>query len=89
MGFEKKKQDFTIRWSNLKHAILYSGGSKQCNLCLKEKFSILNEKDNLPNKKSEIVLACPHKAKFCINNLKQKQNLPIVSHPHAHISTNG
>jgi hypothetical protein len=30
--------DYTIKWSILKHAISYTGGSKRYNLCLEEKF---------------------------------------------------
>ena len=70
---KNNNHNFTIKWSVLKHAFSYTGGSKRCNLCLEEKFSILNEKrkKDLLNKKSEIVSACPHKNKFRVSNLKR------------------
>ncbi len=54
------KQDFDITWSVLKQTISYTGGSKRCNLCLEEKLCILKDKNkqNLLNKKSEIVSTC-------------------------------
>ena len=33
---KENNQDYTIKWSILKHAISYTGGSKRCNLCLEE-----------------------------------------------------
>ena len=46
---KENNQDYTIKWSILKHAISYTGGSKRCNLCLEEKFCILKDinKDNI------------------------------------------
>ncbi len=57
------KQDFDITWSVLKQSISYTGGSKRCNLCLEEKLCILKDKNkqNLLNKKSEIVSTCNHR----------------------------
>ena len=59
------KQDFDITWSVLKQSISYTGGSKRCNLCLEEKLCILKDKNkqNLLNKKSEIVSTCNHRKK--------------------------
>ncbi len=52
-----------ITWSVLKQSISYTGGSKRCNLCLEEKLCILKDKNkqNLLNKKSEIVSTCNHR----------------------------
>ena len=44
-------------------------------------FSKLIDKNNLQNKRLEIISVCPHKVKFRVNNLKQKQNPAIVSRP--------
>jgi hypothetical protein len=62
---KENNQDYTIKWSILKHAISYTGGSKRSNLCLEEKFCILKDinKDNLLNKRSEIFGKC-HKNRF-------------------------
>jgi hypothetical protein len=51
---KENNQDYTIKWSILKHVISYTGGSKRCNLCLEETFCILKDinKDNLLNKRT-------------------------------------
>ncbi len=74
------KQDFDITWSVLKQSISYTGGSKRCNLCLEEKLRILKDKNkqNLLNKKSEIVSTCNHRKKHLINNLRNVRNACIV-----------
>ncbi len=74
------KQDFDITWSVLKQSISYTGGSKRCNLCLEEKLCILKDKNkqNLLNKKSEIVSTCNHRKKHLINNLRNGRNACIV-----------
>ncbi len=74
------KQDFDITWSALKQSISYTGGSKRCNLCLEEKLCILKDKNkqNLPNKKSEIDSTCNHRKKHLINNLRNVRNACIV-----------
>ncbi len=74
------KQDFDITWSVLKQSISYTGGSKRCNLCLGEKLCILKDKNkqNLLNKKSEIVSTCNHRKKHLINNLRNGRNACIV-----------
>ena len=34
---KENNTDYTIKWSKIKNSILYTGGSKRCNLCLEEK----------------------------------------------------
>ncbi len=70
---------FTV-WSVLQQSISYTGGSKICNLCLEEKLCILKDKNkqNLLNKKSEIVSTCDHRKKHLINNLRNGRNACIV-----------
>ena len=82
------KQDFDITWSVLKQSISYTEGSKRCNLCLEEKLCILKDKNkqNLLNKKSEIVSTCNHRKKHLINNLRNGRNACIVWRPHAQVS---
>jgi hypothetical protein len=74
---KENNQDFTIKWSILKHAISYTGGSKCCNLCLEEKLCILKDinKDNLLNKRSEIFGKCRHKNRF---RVKLGSHMPAV-----------
>ncbi len=52
----------------------------KCNLCLEEKLCILKDKNkqNLLNKKSEIVSTCNHREKHLINNLRNGRNACIV-----------
>jgi hypothetical protein len=72
---KESNQDYTIKWSILKHAISYiCRGSKRCNLCLEEKFCILKDinKDNLLNKRSEIFGKCRHKNRFRVNKVVNK-----------------
>jgi hypothetical protein len=73
---KENNQDYTIKWSILKHAISYTGGSKRCNLCLEEKFCILKDinKDNLLNKRNEIFgkYTCRHKNRFRVNKVVNK-----------------
>jgi hypothetical protein len=68
LEINENNQDHTIKWSILKHAISYTGGSKGCNLCLEEKFCILKDinKDNLLNKRSR------HKNRFRVNKVVNK-----------------
>jgi hypothetical protein len=71
---KENNQDYTIKWSILKHAISYTGGPKRCNLCLEEKFCILKDinKDNSLNKRSEILGTCRHKNRFRVNKVVNK-----------------
>ena len=82
---KNNKQDFDLKWSIVKCAISYTGGSKRCNLCLEEKLCILkeNDKQNLLNKKSELVSACNHKRNFYAKSIKKK---PFQRDAHAHNS---
>jgi hypothetical protein len=63
---KENNPDYTIKWSILKHAISYTGGSKRCNLCLEEKFCILKDinKDNLLNKKAKFSASVVTKTGF-------------------------
>ncbi len=74
------KQDFDITWSVLKQSISYTGGSKRCNLCLEEKLCILKDKNkqNLLNKKSEIVSTCNHRKKNTNKQSKEWKECSIV-----------
>ena len=71
---KENNQDYTIKWSILKRAISYTGGSKRCNLCLEEKFWILKDinKDNFLDKRSEIFGKCRHKNRFRVSKVVNK-----------------
>jgi hypothetical protein len=40
---KENSQDYTIKWSILKHTISFTGGSKRCNFCLEETCRILKD----------------------------------------------
>jgi hypothetical protein len=48
---KENNQNYTIKWSILKHAISYTRGSKRCNLCLEEKFCILKDINKVSSQK--------------------------------------
>ena len=64
-----------IKWSYIKTAPAYNNVSKKCALCLQEKLMILEfpDKDNLLNKRSEMVNKCRHQNKFLLKNFKTKK----------------
>ena len=56
---------FSITWNVLAKCAPYACGSRQCNLCISEKFEILKCDPNITlNKRTEIVGKCRHRAKF-------------------------
>ena len=62
---KESRADYSIKWSIIKQARAYRGGSKLCNLYLAEKIRILDaDKRTLLNKKSELISLCRHKNKF-------------------------
>ena len=63
-----------LKLSILTHARPYSNVSKKCNLCLRKKYEILfyKNKEELLNKRSEIIAKCRHMNKFILANYKSK-----------------
>ena len=58
-----------VKWNVEKRAQPYQNGSNRCNLCLKEKFAILQANpDNALNHRTEFVSKCRHKAKYKLRN---------------------
>ena len=77
---QEKNKPFNISWSIVKKATPYTGGSKRCNLCLEEKFCILKaNKQNLLNKRSELVSTCRHKRNFHFGKPSKGISASIVS----------
>ena len=65
------KTNYEIKWSIIKRTNAYRNGSKQCNLCLAEKLCILKaDKQNLLNRRSELLTKCRHRNKFYGANYK-------------------
>ena len=69
---DKNIESPTIKWSILKVAPSYSNISKQCALCLHEKYSIINYKDSIEllNKKHELISTCRHRDNYLLFNYK-------------------
>ena len=57
----------TVTWKVLRKSKAYSPESKNCQLCLNEKYEIASSKEpNLLNKRSEVVSKCRHRRKFIL-----------------------
>ena len=61
-----------LKWYIIKSLPAYSNISKKCQLCLQEKFEILNypNPNELLNKRSELISKCYHVNKFLLSNYK-------------------
>ena len=58
------KKDIKVDWNIERQAHKYKCGTRRCDLCLTEKLVIaLADKSTMLNKRSGIVLACPHRTK--------------------------
>ena len=66
---KEENTKFNVTWEILEHAQPYSTKSKKCNLCLSEKFLILNRKPSL-NKRKEILSWCMHRNRHLLQNFK-------------------
>ena len=53
-----------IRWSIIQKCSKYKTGSRKCDVCLTEKLLILKSKDQLLNKRTELMYKCPHARKY-------------------------
>ena len=64
-----EKKQFEIAWTILDQAKPYSPTTKICNLCLREKYFIIFEKNKATlNKRNEFFGFCLHKRKYLIEN---------------------
>ena len=71
---KSQNQQYEIAWSIVSKGIPYRSGSDHCDLCTTEKLFIASEpRNNLINKKSEIVSCCKHRAKFLLCNVDKKR----------------
>ena len=52
---QNKNVNPILSWKVIDHARPYSNGGKLCNLCLTEKYHITTSKENLINKRSELI----------------------------------
>ena len=66
---KEQGKDYELSWSIIDRAPSYDGTSKRCRLCLLEKCHILT-RDNLLNKRSELVSKCRHRRVHLIGSVK-------------------
>ena len=72
---KNRKQNFKINWSIRQRAQAYTNMTKRCNLCLTEKLSIMfAEKNNLLNKRTELISKCRHQNKYLLSNFSKPKN---------------
>ena len=62
-------EEYKLSWNIIDRASSYNGTSKSCRLCLLEKYHILT-RDDLLNKRSELVSKCRHRRAFLIGLVK-------------------
>ena len=60
-----------MTWTILDHAKPHVNGSSNCDLCLTEKYHIINSHVNIINKRSELITKCRHENKFYLSNYKE------------------
>ena len=60
-----------MTWTILDHAKPHVNGSSNCDLCLTEKYHIINSHVNIINKRSELITKCRHENKFYLLNYKE------------------
>ena len=67
---KKRNIDYTIKWKILKKTKGYNPVAKSCSLCLSEKVEMCNflHKNNLMNKRNELISKCRHENKFLLAN---------------------
>ena len=67
---KERSVPFNVTWSVLAKCSPYTCGSRNCNLCLTEKYEILKcDQTKTLNKRTEIVGKCRHRAKFKLKNV--------------------
>ena len=60
----------SMNWSIVDRATPYKNASKNCNLCLTEKYHVITSPINLVNKRNELISKCRHENKYYLNNFK-------------------
>ena len=61
-----------ISFELVKKSVPYKAGGKKCNLCLWEKLLILQNEEEVINKRDEFVSKCRHAPKFLLGKLKDR-----------------
>ena len=69
-SLKDRNAPFNITWSVVAKCAPYACGTRNCNLCISEKFEILKCDPNVTlNKRNEIVGKCRHRAKFKLKKI--------------------
>ena len=88
---QDSKKPFQIKWKVFKKCKPYSNISKNCNLCLYEKFIIICKKElSSLNRRNELASSCPHRNRYVLHNsrvtyLRHNHLLPrynLLTHPY-------
>ena len=69
-SLKEKNIDYSIKWSILDHAKVYTNSTKRCNLCISEKYYIICKPWLATlNKRSELLSKCRHSRKYLLNEV--------------------
>lgn len=69
-NLKKKNIEVPLQWSILDKTKPYLSGSRNCRLCLIEKYHILFMGSNLLKERNKLVLKCRHERKYYLSNYK-------------------
>ena len=67
-GLKDSNTGYHISWSILSRAHAYTNKTDRCNLCLTEKLLKSTTKQDILNKRSELISKCRHENKFYLSN---------------------
>ena len=66
---QDSKKPLQIKWKVFKKCKPYSNISKNCNICLYEKFIIICKKELCSlNRRNELASSCPHRNRYVLQN---------------------
>ena len=61
-----------VSFEIVKKSVPYKAGGRKCNLCLWEKLLIMQNEEEVINKRDEFVNKCRHAPKFLLGNIKDR-----------------
>ena len=82
--------EFNLKWNIAMYATPYRCGTRRCDLCLMEKYTIAQaNQNNLLNKRTELISECWHRNKYILKNIwhilnwftMEQLNLNVLSVP--------
>ena len=70
--------NYNLNWTIIKQAQSYNNSTKRCNLCLTEKYYIINRPELATlNKKSEFISTCRHSRNYLLSHFLANKHKPI------------